>query len=210
MSVKNEKTTAPMLSAPTDNEQSSNQVNQSNEIITDDAGNVNNEFSEVERYKEEMRKAFLPSYLPTISMSELYETVYPAAPPIVQGLLYAGTYLFAGSPKYDKSFLVAQLAYHISCGIPLWNYPTNKGSVLYLALEDDYKRLQSRLYRMFGTNCTENLHFSVSAKQLSNGLDEQLKGFISEHPDTKLIIIDTLQKIRMALNFNDYWKKENS
>ena len=49
---------------------------------------------------------------------------------------------------------------------------------------------------MFDTNTTDNLHFAVSAKQLSNGLDEQLKGFIKDHSDTKLIIIDTLQKIR--------------
>ena len=71
-----------------------------------------------------------------------------------------------------------------------------KGTVLYLALEDDYRRLQERLYRMFGTDGAENLFFSVSAGQLGNGLDEQLIRFMQEHPDTKLIIIDTLQKVR--------------
>lgn len=97
-----------------------------------------------------------------------------------------------------KSFLVAQLAYHISTGLPLWSYTVHKGTVLYLALEDDYRRLQERLYRMFGTNDTENLHFAICAKQLGLGLDEQLQKFVREHPDTKLIIIDTLQKIREA------------
>ena len=91
---------------------------------------------------------------------------------------------------------MAQLAYHISTGTPLWDMPTKKGTVLYLALEDDYCRLQKRLYRMFGTESTENLYFSVSAKQLGCGLDEQLGNFITEHPDTALIIIDTLQKVR--------------
>ena len=70
------------------------------------------------------------------------------------------------------------------------------GTVLYLALEDDYRRLQERLYRMFGTESTDNLYFSVSASQLGNGLDEQLARFVAEHKDTKLIIIDTLQKVR--------------
>ena len=37
---------------------------------------------------------------------------------------------------------------------------------------------------------------SVSASQLGNGLDEQLARFVAEHKDTKLIIIDTLQKVR--------------
>lgn len=137
-----------------------------------------------------------PSYLPTISMPELYENVYDGKPPIVDGLLYAGTYLFVGAPKVGKSFFMLQLAYHVSTGSPLWDYPVRKGSVLYLALEDDYHRLQKRLYRMFGTDCAHDLHFSVTAHQLGRGLNEQLQGFITEHKDTRLIIIDTLQKVR--------------
>lgn len=69
-------------------------------------------------------------------------------------------------------------------------------TVLYLALEDDYRRLQERSYRMFGTAENESLFFSVSAGQLGSGLDEQLTNFLREHPDTSLIIIDTLQKVR--------------
>ena len=49
---------------------------------------------------------------------------------------------------------------------------------------------------MFGVEGTDNLHFAVYAKQLGAGLDEQLEKFIREHHDTRLIIIDTLQKIR--------------
>ena len=149
---------------------------------------------------EEMQKELLQgldlSYLKTISMSELYDTVYQSKPPLIDGLLYPGVYIFAGSPKLGKSFLMAQFAYHISTGTPLWNYTARKGTVLYLALEDDYRRLQERLYRMFGMESTENLYFSVSAGQLGRGLDEQLAKFVVEHPDTKLIIIDTLQKVR--------------
>ena len=146
--------------------------------------------------KSNLRHIFDPGYLRTLSMSELYETVYESNPPLIDGFLYPGTYLFVGAPKLGKSFLMAQLAYHISTGTPLWDMPTKKGTVLYLALEDDYCRLQKRLYRMFGTESTENLYFSVSAKQLGCGLDEQLGNFITEHPDTALIIIDTLQKVR--------------
>lgn len=144
----------------------------------------------------DLSRVFDPRYLRTISMSELYETVYESKPPLIDGFLYPGTYLFVGAPKLGKSFLMAQLAYHISTGTPLWDMPTKKGTVLYLALEDDYGRLQKRLYRMFGTESTENLYFSISAKQLGCGLDEQLGNFINEHPDTVLIIIDTLQKVR--------------
>ena len=91
---------------------------------------------------------------------------------------------------------MAQLAYHVSTGTPLWDFPVHQGSVLYLALEDDHRRLQKRLYRMFGAEGADNLYFAVFAKQLGDGLEEQLNKFLEEHPDTRLVIIDTLQKIR--------------
>ena len=139
-----------------------------------------------------------PAYLPSLSMNELYEKVYPGKPPVVEGLLYPGVYLFVGAPKVGKSFLMAQLAYHVSKGLPLWGYEVRQGAVLYLALEDDYPRLQGRLYRMFGEDSAADLHLSIYAKQLNSGLEEQLRRFVREHPDTRLIIIDTLQKIREA------------
>lgn len=182
--------TAPNISVGADTEQSMSKS--ADNSITDNDENI--------KYFEEMQResllSFDQSYLKTISMSELYDTVYQSKPPLIDGLLYPGTYIFAGAPKLGKSFLMAQLAYHISTGTPLWNYTVRKGTVLYLALEDNYHRLQERMYRMFGTESTDNLHFSVSAGQLGNGLDEQLTRFMAEHLDTKLIIIDTLQKVR--------------
>ena len=115
-----------------------------------------------------------PAYLPSLSMNELYEKVYPGKPPVVEGLLYPGVYLFVGAPKVGKSFLMAQLAYHVSKGLPLWGYEVRQGAVLYMALEDDYPRLQGRLYRMFGEDSAADLHLSIYAKQLNSGLEEQL------------------------------------
>lgn len=145
---------------------------------------------------EKMRRYSDPAYLPTVSMQDLYENVYQSKPPVIDGLLYTGTYLFVGAPKVGKSFLMAQLAYHVSKGLPLWGYAVRQGTVLYLALEDDHRRLQERLYRMFGTDSTPDLRFAICAKKLDNGLEEQLNKFIHEHPDTRLVIIDTLQKVR--------------
>ena len=139
-----------------------------------------------------------PIQLSTVSMNDLYENVYMKSPPLIDGLLYTGVYLFVGAPKLGKSFFMAQLAYHISTGKSLWDYPVRQSTVLYLALEDDHRRLQERLYRMFGTECADNLYFAVSSNSLDNGLNEQLTGFIKAHSDTRLIIIDTLQKIRDA------------
>lgn len=184
----------PIPSVGADGEQPS-QISTENSISEAATENKTQERS-FEELLREMSRVTDPAYLPTISMNELYENVYQSRPPVIEGLLYPGTYLFAGSPKVGKSFLMAQIAYHVSTGTPLWDFPVHQGTVLYLALEDDHRRLQRRLYRMFGTEGTDNLHFAVFAKQLGDGLEEQLKKFLSEHPDTRLVIIDTLQKIR--------------
>ena len=110
----------------------------------------------------------------------------------------------AGAPKVGKSFLVAQIAYHVSTGQPLWGYPVRQGTVLYLALEDDYQRLQSRLFRMFGSDTAEKLHFAIASKQLGKGLAEQLNQFVQKHPDTSLVIIDTLQRVRESADNYSY------
>lgn len=178
--------TAPNVSIGVDTEQSS--IKQTTNSISNRDVNFNP--------FDEFFKKIDPSYMKTVTMQELYQDIYSKKPPVIEGLLYQGTYLFVGSPKIGKSFFMAQLAYHVSTGTPLWDYPVKKGTVLYLALEDDYRRLQERMYRMFGTDSTENLYFSVSSKPLGNGLTDQLSGFIREHPDTTLVIIDTLQKIR--------------
>ena len=178
--------TAPNVSIGVDTEQSS--IKQTTNSIPNRDVNFNP--------FDEFFKKIDPSYMKTVTMQDLYQDIYSKKPPVIEGLLYQGTYLFVGSPKIGKSFFMAQLAYHVSTGTPLWDYPVKKGTVLYLALEDDYRRLQERMYRMFGTDSTENLYFSVSSKPLGNGLTDQLSGFIREHPDTTLVIIDTLQKIR--------------
>ena len=108
--------TASVVSVGVDTEQSLNVC------ITD----FNDDGKSLDDYLEEMQKEFLqqldPSHLKTVSMGELYNTVYQSKPPLVGGLLYPGTYIFAGAPKLGKSFLMAQLAYHISTGTPLWNF----------------------------------------------------------------------------------------
>lgn len=138
------------------------------------------------------------NFLPTINLDELFESVYRSKPAIVENLIYPGTYILAGAPKVGKSFLVAQLAYHIATGQSLWDYEVKQSTVLYLALEDDHRRLQKRMNRMFGVDGTVNLYFAITAKKLGEGLEDQLEEFINLHPDTRLIIIDTLQKIRQG------------
>lgn len=165
----------------------------SNPKINDPTENSEESFEEMCR---RMQRLTDPRYLHTITLTELFQTSYTSRPPIIEGLLYAGAYILAGAPKIGRSFMVAQIAYHVSTGQDLWEYKVHQGTVLYLALEDDFQRIQSRMFMMYGVEDTPNLHFATTAGKIGNGLDEQLENFIREHSDTNLIIIDTMQKIR--------------
>lgn len=190
--VTKEKATAPVSSVGADGKQSLSKTNKKSIAELPLKGNL----QATESCPVQSEKVLTNDELQTVSMTELYDTVYPPKIPIVDGLIYAGTYLFVGAPKVGKSFFMAQLGYHVSMGMELWNYPVRKGTVLYLALEDDYARLQKRLSRMFGMESSKNFYFATQSKNLNEGLEEQLNRFVKEHTDARLIIIDTLQKVR--------------
>ena len=190
-----EKMTAPIASVGADVEQpSSNKL--TNQSIADLPGKGNLQATNNAENTAKSANKKNPDDLETVSMMELYDTAYPPRLPIVDGLLYNGTYLFVGSPKIGKSFFMAQIGYHISKGLPLWGFSVRQGTVLYLALEDDYARLQKRLSQMFGMEGSENFYFATKSKSLNDGLERQLVTFVAEHKDARLIIIDTLQKVR--------------
>ena len=54
--------------------------------------------------QREMFRQMQPSYLQTVSMADLYETDFEAQSALIDNLLYRGTYLFVGSPKWVKFY----------------------------------------------------------------------------------------------------------
>lgn len=118
----NRKTTVPGASVGADAVQSSHKT--STNIITNSDKQIN-----LQAAKKSNNFG-----LNTVSMTELYDTVYPPRKPIVNDLLYSGTYLFVGAPKVGKSFFMGQLAYHVAMGLPLWEYEVHQGTVLYLGV----------------------------------------------------------------------------
>ena len=104
---------------------------------------------------------------------------------------YAPTYLRTINNQVSALFNYAVM------GISLWGYEVKKATVLYLALEDDNRRIQQRLYQMFGVqDVSDNLFFSTEKIALSGQLENEIELFLKEHRETGLIIIDTLQKVR--------------
>lgn len=118
---------------------------------------------------------------------------------VVDTLLSQGLHILAGSPKVGKSWLALWLAVTVAKGEAVWGMGVKQGTTLYLCLEDSTLRIQNRLFEIT-EDAPANVHFSTSSDTLGKGLEEQLCAFLSEHPDTVLVIIDTLQRIRTAGN----------
>ena len=135
--------------------------------------------------------------LTTITATELITTNYPPLSFTVEKILPQGIFILAGSGKIGKSWLSLDMCIAVATGTKLWEFNATQGDVLYLALEDTHPRLKERLGRIGEENSkSENLHLSVSSLGITDGLIEQIKTFISAKPDTKLIVIDTLERIR--------------
>ena len=113
----------------------------------------------------------------------------------IDGMISTGLFLLAGAPKVGKSWLVLDMALSIAKGEKLLGRETKRGSTLYLCLEDSYSRIQNRLFELTSEPC-ENLHFAIMAGTLGGILEKQIEQFKSQHADLKIIIIDTLQKVR--------------
>lgn len=133
--------------------------------------------------------------LTVIDGETLMDMKLPPTKFCVETLLPQGICMLGGAPKIGKSWLVLDLCIRIAKGEPIWSLPTKKGTTLYLCLEDPLRRVQERL-NMLTDDVPPNAYFAIAAGTLADGLCEQIRKFVSEHPDTVLVAIDTFQIVR--------------
>ena len=113
----------------------------------------------------------------------------------IETLLPEGISMLGGAPKIGKSWMVLDIGVRVAKGEPIWNLPTKRGTVLYLALEDSLSRIQERLCKLTD-DAPGNLFFATASGTLADALCSQIEHFILEHRDTVLVIIDTFQIVR--------------
>jgi hypothetical protein len=115
----------------------------------------------------------------------------------VEKILPHGLFILAGSGKIGKSWLSLDLCVNVAAGGRLWDFSSEQGDVLYLALEDNRPRLQDRLNKIKASSVDiSRLKLATAAFGIGSGLIEQVNNHLTAYPDTKLIIIDTLERIR--------------
>lgn len=122
---------------------------------------------------------------------------------VVDSLISQGLHVLAGSPKVGKSWLALWLSVTVAKGEPVWGMQTRQGTTLYLCLEDSRLRIQNRLFEIM-EDAPPSVHFCTEGFIIGGGLEERLETFIDVHPDTVLIIIDTLQMVRGTGYDNTY------
>jgi hypothetical protein len=133
-----------------------------------------------------------------ITAAELMRREYPQQKWVVPGLLVEGLSLLAGKPKFGKSWLTLSLAIAVATGgKALGKIDVTAGDVLYLALEDDDRRLQKRLGVLLGgETAPERLYRAMRWKRSNEGGLDDLRVWLAGHLEARLVIIDTLRRFK--------------
>ena len=137
--------------------------------------------------------------LKTVDADTLLSTPLPANQPVVERLLPQGLHILAGASKVGEK-LAGPLALPVRCGergagLGFDHRPGNRPlSLLWRTASPASRAGCSNSPKTRLPRCTSPPWPEVFGK----GLEEQIEGFLQMHRDTVLVVIDTLQKVRVS------------
>lgn len=140
-----------------------------------------------------------------MTAADLMEKQLPDVRYIIPGYIAEGLTLLGGKPKLGKSWLLLGCAIAVATGgYAFGSVQVEQGDVLYLALEDNERRLQRRLSQLLFTEpAPEHLHIDTICQRLDGGLCDDLRTWITSVTNPRLIIVDVLNKVRPAQKNNE-------
>ena len=147
---------------------------------------------------------FQKSKLSLISAKKIQDMEFQPIEWIVEKLITPGLIILAGRPKSGKSWLSLNLSLSITRGgIALSHFKAKKAAVLYFALEDNVRRLKSRMENILNAEddkvAPTNLYFledDIIFPKLNDGGLDEIQKVLTEYSDIKLVIVDTLGRSR--------------
>lgn len=148
-------------------------------------------------------KLLFPRKVKIVDGDEIYTNKYKKLQWAVNGIIPEGLTILAGAPKLGKSWLMLGLAYAIAKGEKAWGFGgTHQGNAYYLALEDSERRIQDRFLHMEGyiDEVPKALKICTEFPRIGEGFIEELDKIKEQDPEMRVVIIDTLQKIRPVSN----------
>ena len=161
--------------------------------------NPEDAFRELERFKADQH-GIKKAKVKYLSATELMEKEFEPIRWTVPGLIPEGLILLAGKPKVGKSWLALHLCHAVafeSGGYALGQIEVEPGKAVYYGLEDSERRLQERLKGIScGLPIPGNLFISNHLERLDAGGLEEIEAFLEDNPETRLVVIDTLARVK--------------
>jgi len=161
--------------------------------------NPDDVIKEVERFNAD-RHGIRKAKIKYISALELIQKEFEPMRWTVPNLIPEGLIILAGKPKVGKSWLALHLCHSVAFpkgGYALGKIEVEPGKAVYYGLEDSERRLQERLK---GIACDlplpENLFISNHLERLDAGGLEEIEAFLEDNPETRLVVIDTLARVK--------------
>ncbi|MGW1801901.1 AAA family ATPase [Streptomyces sp. NPDC001984] len=116
----------------------------------------------------------------------------------VPGILAEGVSVLAGPPKVGKSWLSLGLGLSVAAGGNAFDsVPVQGGPVLYLALEDTPRRLQTRMGKLLGGQpAPAGLTLVTECPPFPQGGTEAIAQWLERHRDARMVVIDVFAKMR--------------
>ncbi|HKG74907.1 MAG TPA: AAA family ATPase, partial [Aestuariivirgaceae bacterium] len=119
---------------------------------------------------------------------------------VVPGYFVEGCTLFAGRPKLGKSWLCLEVGLAVASGSTcLGGLECGQGDVLYLALEDNERRLQRRIEKLLGRaqEWPEAFHYATEWPRAAEG-SEAIRAWLKRAKSPRLVVVDVLMMYRAA------------
>lgn len=144
----------------------------------------------------------------TITAADLLNKEFAPIKWVVPDILPEGVTILGGKPKIGKSWLAFDLALGVSTrGTVLGDVAVERGPALVLALEDNERRLQRRLKSLMrggmgNRSVPEDLHLATEYPRVGEGFEEALRGWLEDNSGARLVVVDTLKKVRPRVGAN--------
>lgn len=139
-----------------------------------------------------------------IRADALMRKQFPPLRYVVDGYITEGLTILAGAPKLGKSWMALNVAFAVATGETAFGtVQSEHGDVLYLALEDNQRRLQSRLQTMGYNTAPDRLTFCTQWPTLAEGAVDEIAQWADSTAKPTLVVIDVLAKVRDATSGRD-------